>query len=269
MDIVLATTIWKRPLITEAVLTHYNSLEVEGIDFTRIAVTSNGADADLARRLGWKVHPHPNEPLNEKHNAMALHAGLEDPDAVCFFNSDDLISEDYFARTAWILEESPGTHASRLMNYTMIDLGRHTPLDGRFSAAALPGSGFLFTMEGLESLSFAPWQGEAINSHLDTRLVENVADAGLNVAECVNSHNTDIQICALKTERNIWSYKEHLRAVAHHWEEMDITFGAQSRDVDPLPYLEQHFPDALRFLESTGYFEKFEKYEKSETTGDA
>lgn len=237
MKIALATTIWKRPAVTETVLSYYSDLEVEGVDFRRIAVTSNSRDASLARDMGWDVTTHPNEPLSEKHNKVALWAGLEyDADAVCFFNSDDLISGAYFQRSSQILQH-PENMGIRLINYVMLDLVERR---GSFVGEALPGSGVILTREALDVLGWKPWEGEPINEFLDSRLMSNLREANVPMTGAMNSVDTPTQICALKSGLNIWSYEEHIRAV-----QTNEAVSENIEDVDPEEYLEERFPSVL------------------------
>lgn len=98
--LVLATTVWKRPELTEVVLAHYKEVKesiAEKLELLLMAVGSEGATSrELCKSNGFSYHEHENEPVSYKWNALIAEAGRLEPDGVILVNSDDLVSADLF-----------------------------------------------------------------------------------------------------------------------------------------------------------------------------
>lgn len=101
MRLALITTVYRRPRLTNLVLTHYAALAErmkEEFEITIYAAFSRMEDPDFHdlsyfRRLGIRVVFAENEPLSDKWNAVSTIAYQDDPDALIVFGSDDLMND--------------------------------------------------------------------------------------------------------------------------------------------------------------------------------
>lgn len=237
--ITIATTVWGRPEITRAVLNYYSDLDVDGVRFEHLAIATRGdPSAHVARRAGFAVAYAPNEPLNEKHNRMAVHATERETDYVCFVNSDDVISAAYFRRCVSVFDYSDVDACGvRLMNYAMVDLATGR---GAFVPDALPASGIMLTPSAIHRMAWKPWGTEPKNEMLDSALMRRIQEKDIPLTGALNSLDTPTQICAIKSDENIWSFDEHIDAV-----------GTPTTEFEADAYLNERFPSLYESLYET------------------
>jgi hypothetical protein len=92
----LATTVWRRPELTEVVLGHYHRLAqrvADRIDLSLLAAGSEGLDSRaICERNGFAYVETANEPVTFKWNRVIGEARSRDPEGVVLVNSDDLVS---------------------------------------------------------------------------------------------------------------------------------------------------------------------------------
>lgn len=94
--VVVATTLWKRPALTQIVLAHYRHLQQQlsaRVELILMAVGSEGhASRELCERHGFDYIETDNEPVTYKWNAVIRRAQPCNPDLVIVVNSDDIFS---------------------------------------------------------------------------------------------------------------------------------------------------------------------------------
>ena len=239
MKIALLTTIWGRQKISGPVLEHYGSMSPDGVQLMRHAVCSKEEDAEWVRKSGdWTVHYHPNEPLNEKHTFGVEALRSYDFDAVCIVNSDDLITPEYFSLACFLFEQE-GIEMLRILTYVMMEVNT-----GRCSYVpeAYPGSGIVLSREVVERLDWRPWKGTAINRMLDSRMMENIDEIEVEAKSLLPSPTSAVQLCALKSENNIWKYDEHIEAC-----------GGESKELMGGKYMNHHFPEVANSIHLPDY----------------
>lgn len=98
--LVLATTVWKRPALTDAVLRHYRSIRrqlADEIELVLLAVGSEGnRSREICERNGFAYLEHENHPVTDKWNAVIARAREHSPRGVIIVNSDDVVDASLF-----------------------------------------------------------------------------------------------------------------------------------------------------------------------------
>ena len=98
--LVLATTVWKRPELTDAVLANYKAVRqslADRMDLPLLAVGSEGRQSrEICERNGFEYVEYENEPVTYKWNAIISRAEALNPEGIILVNSDDLVSANLF-----------------------------------------------------------------------------------------------------------------------------------------------------------------------------
>jgi len=105
----LATTVWKRPELTDLVLRHYRRVQERlsgSVQLSLLAVGSEGEQSrSVCERNGFEYIETANEPVTYKWNAIVRHARSFDPEGVILVNSDDVVSPGMFEVYGELLSE--------------------------------------------------------------------------------------------------------------------------------------------------------------------
>lgn len=236
MKLGLMMPCYKRRDVLEAVARYYAEMEVDGVEFERVAVVSNAEDAEVLAAYGWKRLYAPNTPLSEKHNAGMRFFYFNPVDAAMHLNSDDFITPAYFAEIPAILERE--YDCVRLTDATYYDIptGRMA-----FCSPVLPGSGTVLRYDLLRRLDFKPWGFEGISRHLDGRLFKRLRWKNATERRITVDVDDPVQLLGVKGDLNMWGYDKMI-------ERIKMVF-----QIEPGPYLEKHFGNALD-LESNALF---------------
>jgi hypothetical protein len=98
MKLVVVSTVWKRPALTQRVLSWYRDLKEDVSDEMRVELLAAGSEGRTSRRLvescGWDYVEAPNEPLSGKWNRVTLAAKDYAADALMVVGSDDLVNKN-------------------------------------------------------------------------------------------------------------------------------------------------------------------------------
>ncbi len=109
--IVLFMCVWKRPILTNFVLHHYNSMKPQLLSQHNVDLeifitgSDNSSTPQVANRFNVGYAVHPNQPLGTKHN-LGLQSLQQHflnrsgngrlPDAVAIVGSDDILNRKFF-----------------------------------------------------------------------------------------------------------------------------------------------------------------------------
>jgi len=198
MTIGLLTTLWKRHDLERVVLSYYRDLKVDGVDFVRLAVGSEGATSEaVAVESGWEYIKAPNNPLSDKWNkgAKALRGRV---DAICVIGSDDLIASEYFEAALVQIQTGAGAVGHIDCWYYDMDTSECIRID-----RAHPGAGMIITAPVLDRMSWEPWP-TGVNERLDGAMSNRMHTVGApNALRKVAS--SDAVIVDIKSGTNKWS----------------------------------------------------------------
>lgn len=255
--IVLFMCVWKRPILTDFVLSHYHSLikplAVDNIHLHIFLVGSDPSETSAhARKLQARFVIHPNNPLGAKHDLglQSLRdvytAALKEnqiphlPDAVAIVGSDDVLNQPFFVAVRSLMSGSPPVqHVVGLKDIYFFDLrslrlvytpgyrSYETPISGTI------GCGRVFSWAMLETLDWHLWDVERERG-LDQSAIRNVMTrvpmVG-DVSEAVNGRAQGIVAVDIKSDGygagvNIWRFEQVVQAVGskgrlHEFEDMD------------------------------------------------
>lgn len=246
--IVLFLCVWKRPLLTEFVLSYYSgirgSLLVEHGIHLHIFVTGsdNTTTAHLATRYGAGHADHPNSPLGAKHNlglrslrdhfiqrarTSAISSNARLPDAVAIAGSDDLLNTAFFVHARVLMTRLVGRrHVVGLRDLYFFDLFTQrlvytrgyrefrTPISGTL------GCGRVFSWAMLETIEWDMWDSERERG-LDQSAIRNVMKrvplvGEISEAVAGREHGivaVDVKTDAFEAGANIWKFDEVVAAV--------------------------------------------------------
>lgn len=215
-------TAHKRSSVTRRVLDHWHDHQAnQDRPFRLVVAATREQDVDLARDYTEHAYGVPNRPLSTKHNFAVQLAQAFEPDRVMVANSDDLFTPALVER---LLFEPMGHDVRRVrscnyVRYMDTSLVAHVP-------EALPGSGVTFTRDALNRLCWRPWQGSPKNRWLDTMMFDTIMARGLSVNGVMPSVESPMQMLSLKTDENLWGFREHL-ALFDYWAEAPGDFLAK------------------------------------------
>lgn len=255
---------WKRPLLTDFVLAHYDALrEPLAQENIRLDIFITGSEDDVteeqARKYGAKYAVHPNSPLGAKHDKGIQ--SLRDvyineerdvridrlPDAVTIVGSDDVINAAFFIQIRRLMSGPPPLHhivgikdihffdlKSRRLVYTRGYRSYQTPISGTI------GCGRAFSWAMLEALNWHLWDVDREHG-LDQSAIRNVMARVPLVAEvstAIDGRDAGIMAVDIKSDgfaagANIWRFEQVVEAVGrngrlHEFEDYDAnsTLGA-------------------------------------------
>lgn len=180
MRIAIVTALYKRPEITQIVLSYFADLAAKSEH--QIGLFCVGSEGDVSRSLAesnnWSYLEFPNftdspaHPLSQKFNALFSMTRGYDPDLLILVGSDDLVSPeiiDFYARTV-------GPNCEQLIGLrdlyihsaetkeTVYFPGYPTPGDRQKTI----GAGRCFSRRVLQLMDYRPWGDEKANRGLDS-----------------------------------------------------------------------------------------------------
>lgn len=211
----ILTAVYQRPAITEFCLSYMRDLEVDGVTWSRIAVTSE----DDYLPLGWDRVHYENRPLGAKWNAGMRAMREESPDYILIMGSDDICNKALIEHYADFRPDF-GTKGELLvfdsLSRRAIRLYRGRMGAGRFVSGHL-----------LNNCEWTPWD-DYRNKGLDRDLERAVQRVPKPVK------NKRAQVLDIKSVRNIWSFNYLANNTRN--EEMDpeealLPFGLTPADI--------------------------------------
>lgn len=255
---------WKRPLLTDFVLAHYDKLREplsrEGVQLDIFITGSEGNVTEMqARKYKAQYAVHPNSPLGAKHDKgiqslRDFYRSAEKngqiprlPDAVTIVGSDDMINAAFFTRIRDQMSGPPPLRhvvglkdiyffdlKSRRLVYTRGYRYYETPISGTL------GCGRAFSWSMLEMLHWHLWDVDRERG-LDQSAIRNVMMRVPLVGEvsmAIDGREAGIMAVDMKSDgfaagMNIWRFEQVVEAVGrngrlHEFEDYDAdaTLGA-------------------------------------------
>lgn len=194
LRLVLLTCVWRRPALTEVVLSYYQEIakQLTGqIDLVLLAVGSEGrASRQLCERYGFHYLEHKNLPLSDKWEFGLKNSRQFGPDGVITAGSDDLLSLSLFQRYVEFLKE--GYLFCGLRDGYFLDLANSEKMlywkgyGGLNRECGMPwrlnetlGMGRMYSRLLLEQIDYSLWDGKHINKGLDGVAKERLFSLGM------------------------------------------------------------------------------------------
>lgn len=192
--LVLLTCVWKRPELTEVVLSYYRGVAKElsdQIELILFAVGSEGRNSrQLCERYGFYYVEHENLPLSDKWEFGLKNTQAFNPDAVITVGSDDLLSVSLFQHYAKLLNQ--GYLFCGLSDGYFLDLANAGEMlywkgyGGLNSERGMPwrlnetlGMGRMYSRLLLEKIDYSLWHGKHVNKGLDGIAKERLFSLGM------------------------------------------------------------------------------------------
>lgn len=225
MRIGILTAIWQRHDLSRIVLEYYRDLEIDGVEFVRVAVGSEGKESkDLAESCGWEYVKAKNNPLSDKWNRGC--ESLKDRvDAVLIVGSDDLLNKEYFEEAIVML--STGSDCVSLE-----DMYTYSALDGscHFIPRSYPGAGTIVKANQLDKVDWNPWP-EGVNRRLDGAMLNRMYELAAPFPQRRIKTGAKSVLVDIKSTVNMWSVQEIIEMVG------------RGHSVDGSDLLDKQFPD--------------------------
>lgn len=234
MRIGLLTAIWKRPELTRIVLDYYDNLVVEGVEFVKLAVGSEGADSlILANGNGWGYVEETNDPLGAKWNRGLQAFEDTDVDGVMVIGSDDLISPAYFEQV-----RDANAEVFSFRGCTMYVQEPRVRL--AHSKKFHTGAGRYLSAKLLKRIKYKGWPGGRAYK-LDGAL-DNLVESNTRLGARKWAHNGEggAWMVDVKTAENMWSFAA-----------MESRLGDFKDDPSPADWWDSNFPGIREQLEQT------------------
>lgn len=246
-SVVLFMCVWKRPLLTHFVLSHYSKLKKPllqyGIDLDIFLTGSdNATTSELARKHGASFAIHPNSPLGAKHDKgiQSLRSFYSDkvetgdrlqiPNAVAIVGSDDVINAEFFLQVRDLMHgQVPAQHVVGLRDIHFFDLKSRrlvytsgyrsfkTPISGTL------GCGRVLSWPILDALDWHVWDLERERG-LDQSAIRNIMRRMPLVGEvsgAIAGRDSGIVAVDIKSDgfaagTNIWKFEQVVEAVGRN-----------------------------------------------------
>jgi len=243
--LLLATTIWKRPELTEAVLAYYNDVRAsiaDRIDLSLAAVGSEGRlSRDMCERNGFTYLEHANEPVTHKWNAIIGEAESCNPEGVILVNSDDLVSADLFDVYADRLGNGSdyfglrGTHVFNVMTGQLGTWPGYEASYMKYRIGEPAGCARCFSRCLLETTAWRLWPSvPRKSSSMDFWCTQFLKFLGFE-PEAWTMEELGIEAVQLKTDVNITTFNRlplsDLRSGAAAWEVVEKIVGSKTTGV--------------------------------------
>jgi hypothetical protein len=186
----ILTCVWKRPELTETVLSSYRALREdlhEQLELILLAVGSEGeVSKTLCERHDFEYLEYPNSPLSHKWNAGVQSARNHDPDGLVIVGSDDLINGSLLR--AWAAKLEEGFDFCGIRDLYVLDLstlmlgywGGYEHSAGKADRAGEPiGCGRCFSRDLLDKMEWNLWPEEPrLDEGLDELCLRHVGKKG-------------------------------------------------------------------------------------------
>lgn len=169
MTLGILTAVWRRPELTQLMLSHTTDLRPENADVKVVAVRSR-SDPESAPDVEGVIYAEaPNKPLSRKFTAGMNVLRKMDVDGVVILGSDDLVNEKYLQRIAQLMQnhKSDYLQAGGLWVY---DVATQRCMYGE---AGRIGGGRMLSRRLLDMIDWRPWQRSdlgGLDRSMDARL---------------------------------------------------------------------------------------------------
>lgn len=257
-EIVVFMCVWKRPLLTKFVLTHFQLMKTDlwNEDHIKLQLFIIGSDNTtipmLANQLADGYAIHPNNPVGAKHDngLQSLGAfykqqmvdGIRDslPHAVTMFGSDDIVNKQFFRYVKQKMHnQSPGYHVLGIRDIFFYDLKTQklvytkgyksfkTPLSGTI------GCGRVMSWSILDTLDWHLWdrtRDRGLDQSATRNVMKSIPFIG-EVSEAIPGLDNNIVTIDIKSDgysagTNIWRFEQVVEAVGkngrfHNFEQHD------------------------------------------------
>jgi hypothetical protein len=210
----LVTVIYKRPELTDFVLSEYKNIKdrfSDRIDMNLICVGSEGPIShELASKNDFTYIEYPNEPVLFKHNKVVDFCKYQDIDGLVYVGSDDIMDDIFFEKYIQCVNNNIdffGVSDVYFLTKDKLDYWGGYPIDSpRWGEPIGPGK--FFSKKLLDRLNWRPWGNKPLNKGLDGAFYKELnkhEDITKLVQSCkeIGGHLIDI-----KTDFNISNIKD-------------------------------------------------------------
>lgn len=230
--IALATTLWQRPTLTDAVLFHYSEVQRKlssNVELVLLAVGSEGqASRELSVRHRFHYIEHENQPVTDKWNAVISEAKRWSPDAVVVVNSDDIVSANLFTVFADRLSRGAdyfGLRGTFVFDLTSGLLGLWPGYEAsylKFRIGEPAGCARCFSRKLLESTGWRLWPPiPKVNKSMDFWCTQYLSVLGFE-PEAWSMEELGVEAIQIKSDTNITPFNRlplrDLYQGEHAWE---------------------------------------------------
>lgn len=233
-NIGILTALWQRHDLEAVVMEYYRHLDIDGINFTLVAVGSEGEVSRFnAESSGWHYIEAPNDPLSDKWNA-GMDYLRDRVDAVLLVGSDDILNERSI-RTL-VAEWENGADVVALEDLYYYSISDDTAY---YSARSHPGAGTLIGASALIRVDWHPWPA-GIARRLDGAMTNRLSTVGYPCKFKYIDKCREKGCCLvdIKSDVNMWSV-DQMADMTNRVEEI------------PLSELDAAFPNLRDLLQLT------------------
>jgi hypothetical protein len=242
--LVVATTVWKRPELTAAVLAHYKDVKdslADCLELSLMAVGSEGAlSREICERNGFMYHEHENEPVSYKWNAIIGQAKQFNPDGIIIVNSDDLVTANLFHAYAERLSEGFdyfGLRGTYVFDILMERLGTWSGYETSYMKYRIgepAGCARCFSRRLLESTNWRLWPTvPKKNSSMDFWCTQFLKLHGFE-PQAWTMEELNVGAIQVKTDLNITTFDRlplsNLRKAPESWQVIEDLLGLRTVD---------------------------------------
>ena len=204
----IATTTYKRPELTEAVVMWWYDFPFVGVSPRGLTVGDhlNGIQEPndktgmrwhfaRAQEAFWRS-------LSRKHNTMLqLSRGLYDPDAVMVIGSDDIVQPELIINSVEAIKAGSWWTRPTGLYFWEPATDRVAKAPGR----CISGGGRVYSRKLLDMMDWTLWDDD-INSKLDGNAETRIMEAGRAHKIWVGPDDVKGAVLSIKTEQNLWPY---------------------------------------------------------------
>ena len=189
MKLVILTCVWKRPRLTEIVLSYYSRLREEMKDFLDLELVAVGSEGkrskDICEACGFHYHEHENQPMSEKWQYGLKMTQELDPDAVIIMGSDDLITREILE--FYVEKIKQGHLLVGIKDFYIYESNLrklaywrgYGKLNDAHRMDETIGLGRCLTRPLLDKIDFQIWGGLNLNRNLDGAMTNRLKEIGI------------------------------------------------------------------------------------------
>ncbi|VXD14067.1 hypothetical protein PL8927_270242 [Planktothrix serta PCC 8927] len=260
--IVIYTCVWKRPELTQIILSYYSMLKRELAGKIQLELLAVGSEGEESRKLcqscGFDYVEYENQPLSDKWEYGINRCRDYNPDAVIIVGSDDLISRSLIEFYDQKLKEGlvfcgiTDAYFFDLQKEDMIHwIGYNVETD-LIRLGETTGMGRCLSGMLLDRLNFSLWQNLNKNRGLDGAMTQILYQAGLELLDEHNSIITQVNDRYLKvghcgyklTDINAMAldikFSENLTTFERYGQRSSVT-----DQYNPWQIMSEHFPSSI------------------------